>query len=98
MGIYAVLLRLLPRARRERFGEDMTLVFAESMAKTYRDSGPVGAGLLLMKETTGMVRFSARDRLGAWRSRLWSRKSSPNGGGQWATEIRWALRGIRARG
>jgi putative ABC transport system permease protein len=76
----------------------MTDVFAQSMAKTWRESGPVGAGLLWMKETTGMVRFSARDRVAAWRSRLWSRRLSPTGGGQWSTGIRWALRGIRARG
>jgi predicted permease len=91
--MYRLLLRLLPRPRRDQFGAEMAAVFAEQR----RGAGPVRAGLLWMKESAGMVRFSAREWLARARARLgWPYHRRP--GGRFANELRWAWRSVRARG
>jgi predicted permease len=51
--------------------------------------------LLWIKEALGMTRFALRERLGGVRQ---FRPRVPAGGPGIANEVRWALRGIRARG
>jgi predicted permease len=90
--LYRAILRLLPRDRRDRFGDQMALVFADQRRAATRAEAPV----LWMKEITGVMRFSLREfvtRLRAWST---ARRPAP----RWnpAAELRWAWRGIRLRG
>jgi putative ABC transport system permease protein len=85
------MLRLLPRHRRERYGDEMRAVFA-ALAADARQHG-AGQLALLMKEIGGFIRFAWRDRLS--RVTDWQ----PAGGG-WhpLRELHWAWRGVRGRG
>src|SRR5262245_5582593 len=87
MRVYRWLLRLLPRDRRERFGDEMAIVFAEQTKATGRARGNIGVARLWMKEIAGLV--------GVLLARSMPR---PPSGGRWSTDLRWAWRGVRARG
>jgi putative ABC transport system permease protein len=92
LGLHHLLLKLLPRARRERFGDEMADVFLAER----QDAGVLGRGWLWIKEAGGLLKFAARDRirpLAAWLARHRSTR-----GGRFPTEQRWAWRGVRARG
>jgi putative ABC transport system permease protein len=91
MTFYRLLLHLLPRDRRDRYGADMAAVFADQR-RAARKSGILRVTVLWMKEVGGLTRFSLRERLSRARSgkRSSSRFDAPN-------ELRWAWRGIRAR-
>jgi len=94
---YRFLLRLLPRERRARYGEEMAAVFADTRRDTYHRAGAFGVGVLWMKEAIGLARFSVRERLGRLRALFVS--PQPGGGrSQFTTDLRWAWRGVRARG
>ena len=93
---YRLLIRLLPRDRRERYGEEMAAAFDEL---TRRGAGPLGRFSLWIREIAGLFRFSLRE----WLSRFgrWIDAAFPGFGGrrpQFASEIRWAWRGVRGRG
>ena len=86
------LLRLLPRRRRQQYGDEMTVVFSDLRKEARRvKRRPVAQlGLLWMREVSGMAKFALRERF----------FSAPSGPG-WRTltsELRWARRGVRARG
>ena len=86
-----MLLRLLPRHRRERYGDEMRGVHA-ALGADARRAGMRAAAVLLMKEIGGVMRFALRERLG--RLRDWQ----PSGGWHPFRELHWAWRGVRARG
>lgn len=96
---YRVLLRLLPRRRRERYGAEMAAVFAEVRAQARRERGLAGVAVAWMKEMRDVVRSGIRQRLGRQTSapgnprRLW-----PGRGPGLLAEIQWAWRGVRSRG
>jgi predicted permease len=95
---YRVLLRLLPRRRRDRDGASMALVFDELRQATRRDRGWLALGVLWMKETGGLVRFGWRER---FRRRAAAAGSHPPPDrGRWdvVSELKWAWRAVRARG
>ena len=74
----------------------MALVFNDLQARERdRRGGVVHVAPLWMKEAGGMVRFALRERLS--RVRIAMRHSRFNGPG-FSTELRWAWRGVRARG
>jgi putative ABC transport system permease protein len=87
--LYRALLRLLPRHRRERYGDEMLAVFSDLRSA----AGRAGATLLFMKEVRGLARFALRERLGG-------RQRHRRDGPRWhlSSEFRWAWRGLRARG
>ena len=89
--LYRTILRMLPRDRRDRFGDEMALVFADQR----RAATHSGAALLWMKEIAGMMRFSLRELAARWRAWAEARQQSP----RWnpAAELRWAWRGVRLR-
>jgi predicted permease len=95
IAVYRLLLRLLPKIRRQRFGEDMTLVFADERRAAYDAGGRRAVGLLWMKEAASLVRISVRDRVAALWTRL-TRRRRP-GRNRFRGELRDALRGLRAR-
>lgn len=96
--LYGLLLRLLPRARRESYGE-MAAVFADQHSTTRRRAGLGALGVLWMKETTGMLRFSwSARRSGSVGASGRRRSSGAFGGPGLPTELRWARRNLRARG
>jgi predicted permease len=100
MSVYRLLLRLLPRDRRLRHGRQMQAVFADQRDEARRRARPLGVAWLWMKETFGLLRFSAREwagRLGRW---LEVRLPSPwsRGPANFFAELRWAWRGVRSRG
>ena len=88
---YRLLLRLLPRRRRERYGDEMGDVHA-ALATDARQEGPLPSAVLLMNELGGLLRFALRERLR--RLRDWQ----PSGGWHPLRELPWAWRGVRARG
>jgi predicted permease len=97
--LYRVLLRLLPRTRRDRFGDEMAVVFDDQRQAARHDTAGLGAPLLWMKEATGMARFSLHEWVTRMRARAGSGRGSRMGrGGRFSTELRWAWRGVRARG
>ena len=72
------------------------------MAATFADlseaagrHGVTAVGLLWMKETVGLLRFAVRER---WRRLVAHLPDSPRGGPSFGAELRWAWRGVRARG
>jgi putative ABC transport system permease protein len=89
--LFTLVLRLLPRHRRDRYGDEMRDVFAALAADARQHRG--GPAALLMKELGGLMRFAWRDRLS--RVTDWQ----PAGGG-WhpLRELHWAWRGVRGRG
>jgi predicted permease len=89
--LYRAILRLLPRDRRDRFGDEMARVFADQRRAATRAQA-LG---LWMKEITGVMRFSLREL--ATRLRTWSRSRTPSPRWNPTAELRWAWRGIRAR-
>ncbi|HUF48044.1 MAG TPA: ABC transporter permease, partial [Vicinamibacterales bacterium] len=97
-AIYRALLRLLPRARRARFGDEMAVVFDDLRAEASRAGGRRAAVAVWMREVAGMVRFSIREvvaRIG----RLFERLSPGSSGGRWnpGVDFRMAWRALRAR-
>jgi hypothetical protein len=90
-SLFSVLLRLLPRRRRERYGGEMLGVFA-ALADDARRDGGAARFVLLMKEIGGVMRFALRERLG--RLKDWQ----PAGGWRPMRELQWAWRGVGARG
>jgi putative ABC transport system permease protein len=95
--LYRVLLRALPRDRRERYGDQMAVVFADVARHS------PGHGALLMawtRELFGLLRFGLRERLSrgaAFVSTLMParmRGTLPPLG----RELRWAWRGFLGRG
>ena len=86
---YRLLLRLLPRHRRERYGDEMAVVFAELRSRATLPRLVV----LWMKEFGGLVRFSARERT----QRMPATSGSPRRRWNFGAELRWAWRGVVAR-
>lgn len=85
--VYRFLLRLLPRRRRAAYGDEMRDVFAMTMASSRGRGRRVAA--LWVREVIGMVKFAWRERFGA---------SGSLGAGPAGRDLRWAWRGVRARG
>ena len=85
---YSVLLRLLPRRIRQHYGDEMAAVFGE-LRRAGRNQGR-GRWRLWAEEIVGLLHFSARERAG----RMTSERSRWHPG----NELRWAWRGVRARG
>jgi predicted permease len=108
----ALLLLLLPARRRAQYGADMTTTFADLARAARRDDGAFGLGVLWMKEIGGLIRFSLRDRLAALRSALGSGRQADDpdpgsghgrsgrrlNGSAFASDLRRAVRSVRARG
>jgi predicted permease len=102
MAGYRTLLRLLPRDRRRRHGDEMAQVFAE-LAETRRaTSGRLAVGQLWVAEIAGLLRFSLRE----WATRAVHAVSSAlealgfgghDGPGPFG-ELGWAWRGLLNRG
>jgi putative ABC transport system permease protein len=63
-AIYQLALHLLPAGVRERHGEQMAAVFAESMRDVRRRRGRRGACRLLVAELAALVAFAWRERRG----------------------------------
>jgi predicted permease len=82
---YRLLLLLLPRRRRVMHGAEMQDVFAKAMHTSRARGGRWSTVRLWLREVIGMVKFSWRERFQSWR---------PTG----SSDIRWAWRGMRARG
>jgi len=93
---YRLLLRLLPRHRREAYGAEMAEVFARLCAEARRTRGWVGVLIAGAREAMGMVRFAWRERFGRRPNDLQAgqRPRRPFNADEW----RWAWRGIRTRG
>jgi hypothetical protein len=53
MSLFRLLLRLLPRARRAQYGEEMILVARDLAREAHAQGGPVAASVHLMRETEG---------------------------------------------
>jgi predicted permease len=85
--MYRLLLRLLPRHRRAQYGDEMEEVFASS-TRMASARGPLAFLRIWLREVASLVRFAGRERLGGLRP----------SGGRIGAELRWAWRGIRARG
>lgn len=99
MPFYRLLLRLLPRARRETYGDEMAAVFAELQAAERRDAGNVAALWLWMRELAGVLKMSVVNRAERTRGQAEERHASRFGpGARLPTELRWAWRGVLARG
>lgn len=97
MKAYRALLRLLPRQRRAQDGAAMAVVFEELLEAERRNRGQLAAGLLWMKETGGLVRFGWRERFGRRAAPAGSGLSPNRGGWDFASELKWAWRAVRAR-
>lgn len=99
MRVYRLLLRLLPRARRETYGDEMAAVFMELQAAERRESGALAAAWLWIREVLGVLKMSIVNRSGRGTA-LTPALSPPNrtGGAELPTELRWAWRGVLARG
>lgn len=82
--MYRFLLHLLPRRRRAAYGDEMRDVFAMA-AESSRERGGWKVVTLWLREVIAMVKFALRERFGFLR---------PSG----MNEMRWAWRGVRARG
>jgi predicted permease len=82
--MYRLLLLLLPRHRRHTYGDEMRHVFAMAVESS-RERGAWRVMTLWLREVIAMAKFALRERLGFLRS------SGMN-------EMRWAWRGVRARG
>jgi putative ABC transport system permease protein len=82
---YRLLLLLLPRRRRVMHGAEMQDVFAKAMHASSARGGRWSAVRLWIREVIGMTGFALRERFGRLR---------PSG----FNELRWAWRGVRARG
>lgn len=95
---YRTLLRLLPRRRRERYGAEMTAVFGDLRDEVSRRDGPLGVAILWMKESRDLLRSAARDRIGRKAMHRAARSPRAGRGPGPVTELRWAWRGVRARG
>ena len=91
--MYRYLLRLLTPRRRQRFGDEMSAVFAEQ----HRRTGSAGRVRLWLKEVIGMAKFALRDR---WTRPTLSASaiSHVGSGGRMRAQLRWAWRGVRSRG
>jgi putative ABC transport system permease protein len=94
--MYRLLLRLLPRDRREHYGEQMAMTFDEL---SHRRPEPLAFTWLWMREVAGLVRFAVRE----WSSRVgaWIDRAVPGFGGHRppiSSELHWAWRGVRSRG
>jgi hypothetical protein len=89
MKLYPLLLRLLPRDRRERYGGEMSKVFEEQLHATRSGRWRwLTASAQSAREVIALVRFALRER-----TRL-MRFTAPD----LHSELRWARRGLRARG
>jgi putative ABC transport system permease protein len=95
-SVYRALLRLLPRARRQKDGAEMARVFADVRASTRIDRGRAGVALLWITEAIGVLKFAVHDRLAARRSTRHA-TGRPPWRWNWSSEMRWAWRGIAAR-
>jgi putative ABC transport system permease protein len=97
--VYALLLRALPRRRRERYGDEMAAVFGDVLDEARRGQGQRGAVRAWVRETGGILRFSLRE-VTAGLGRLVETISLGFSGGRWnlPAELRWAWRGVRSRG
>jgi putative ABC transport system permease protein len=62
--LYAVLLRLLPRHRRDLHGDEMARVFADLETAARRERGAAGVLALWAGEIAGLMRFACRERFG----------------------------------
>lgn len=92
---YRVLLTALPRKRRRQFGTEMVAVFGELQDRARETGGPTAVLMLSLREAWGIVRFAWRE----WRESLGRQLWRPTGRGpRIGTELRWAWRGLRARG
>jgi putative ABC transport system permease protein len=104
-AFYRALLHLLPARRRAKYGGEMATTFADLASATRRDEGPAAVGLLWMKEIAGLLRFSIRERFMSLTTRLgWRREHDPDrrprvrSRSTLSTDLRMALRSVRARG
>lgn len=94
LRVHRLLLRLLPAHRRAQYGAEMTSVFADLCAAARREQGRLAVAALWSKEIAGILTFAVREMFGAGATGQSPWKSSPHVGG----ELRWAWRGLRARG
>ena len=76
----------------------MAVVFEELLEAERRDRRWLAVGLLWMKETGGLVRFGWRERFGRRHSAAGSNLSPNRGNWDLGSELKWAWRGVRARG
>jgi predicted permease len=91
-GLFRLSFRLLPRHRRERYGDEMRHLFAALAADARSRDGAAGAFVLLMQELRGIMRFALRERLA--RMKDWQ----PMGEWHPLRELHWAWHGVRGRG
>ena len=107
-AIYRALLWLLPSRRRAQYGTEMATTFADLATAARRDDGPIGLGVLWMKEIGGLIRFSIRDRMTSLRARLGvsgrgpdpdrSQRARMRNGSPFGSDFRMAMKNVRARG
>jgi predicted permease len=92
--LYSLLLRLLPRHRRERYADEMTAVFARQLADARRHRLWRNALALWMRDLMGLARFVVRERTAAMTAMTTGRA-----GGRWNLrfEFQSAVRHIRTR-
>lgn len=92
MTFHRLLLRLLPRHRRERYGDELSQVFARQLEDVPRSGWRRHATRLRLwlRECGGVIAFALRDRLHLFRA------GSPHRRGP--VEVRWAWRNLRGRG
>jgi putative ABC transport system permease protein len=97
--LYSLLLKLLPRARRERDGAEMAATFAMLRDDTRRGRRrALAVSALWVRETRGLLSVSVRDRAPRLASFVRGLRSFVPGGGNFRQELKWAWRGVRARG
>jgi predicted permease len=97
-AVYRGLLLLLPRRRRLEDGAAMAAVFDELRTAERRNRGWLAVAILWMKETGGLVRFGWRERSGRQTAAGGSNPSPGRGRWDFGSEVKWALRAVRARG
>jgi predicted permease len=90
--IFRLLLQLLPRRRRVRFGDEMAGVFDELRQRERREHGRLAAIRLDAQELGGVARFILRE----WTAAL--REALPGSSANLSTELLWVWRGLRSRG
>ena len=93
--LYALLLRLLPRHRRERYGAEMTATFVAMGRDAARRRGRLGVAALWARESRNVLTMALRDRAG--RGAACAARPRGGGAGTFLRECRWALRALQAR-
>ena len=100
MALYRALLHLLPKDWRQHDGAQMAAVFADLAAERRGAAGRLAVGRLWIAEMTGLLRFALRERVARIIRACGSlvNAGGRDGGPGLGRELRWAWRGLLARG